>query len=78
MTYYCRRCGGQARPNTKHTCLDIENSELLRFLKQIEWCRWDGVDFVSYKCSCCENYRQQGHSAGCETERRIHTLEEMK
>ena len=75
MTYYCRRCEGQIEQPGKHICLDIESGELLRYLKRVEWCKWEGVDFVSYKCPCCGNYRQQKHLAGCETERRIQALE---
>ena len=38
----------------------------LELLRRMEWCKWDGIDFVSHKCPYCGNYKQQRHMAGCE------------
>ena len=62
----CRNCGGYVTPGKKHVCLDIKIKQLMIILRRCEWCKWDGVDFVSYKCPYCGNYKQQGHMAGCE------------
>ena len=46
-------------------------ADRLKLLRQCEWCKWDGVDFVSYKCPSCGNYKQQGHAVGCKLDKEL-------
>ena len=40
-------------------------------IKSVEWCKWETTKETVYKCPSCENYKQQGHMAGCRLKKEI-------